>query len=88
MEVRQVDNPDVQRRVEDIIRHRINRSAYTGITRNTLGICLAGFSKGINIMNIPVSEVNSIISFYACFRNQRECDWCQGTACYVQGIRF
>jgi NADH:ubiquinone oxidoreductase subunit E len=42
-----------------------------------------------NAMNIPLSEVNSIISFYALFSEKPKGKYvigvCKGTACYVRG---
>ena len=94
MEVRQVDNPDVQRqKVEDIISaYRDKPGALIPVLheiQNALGYLPRWVQYRVsNIMNIPVSEVNSIISFYALFseKPRRICDWClQGTACYVRG---
>jgi len=41
------------------------------------------------VLNIPISEVNSIISFYSLFSEQPKGKYnigvCKGTACYVRG---
>lgn len=96
MEVRQVDNPDVQRqKVEDIISaYRDKPGALIPVLheiQNALGYLPRWVQYRVsNIMNIPVSEVNSIISFYALFSEKPKGEYaigvCKGTACYVRGV--
>jgi len=95
MEVCQVSNPDVQRqKVEEIISaYRDKPGALIPVLheiQNLLGYLPRWVQDRVsNAMNIPVSEVNSIISFYALFSEKPKGKYaigvCKGTACYVRG---